>query len=183
MTADPGRTALYRLYDEDGKLLYVGITSDPGMRFAQHKADKHWWRLVARKDIDWFDKRANAAAAEEMAIKVKDPMFNYEHSRYRPALKVSVELSEAQLAGLDMLMRVAGPRPHPDHEFARGDMLLLLLHRELESRGLMGDGRCFHAAMCWPDGVKVLAGDEGVCPCGMAIQPDGRIPADDDQAA
>ena len=36
-------TALYRLYDDDGELLYVGITDSPGTRMAQHKAQKAWW--------------------------------------------------------------------------------------------------------------------------------------------
>lgn len=176
MTADPGPTALYRLYDEDGKLLYVGITCDPGARFAQHKADKHWWPRVARKDIEWYDKRANAAAAEEMAIRVKDPVFNYEHSRYRPAVKVPVELSEAQLTGLDALMRIVYPHPAPGAGFSREDMLVILLDRELSARGLYGDRRCFHAGMQWPDGVTVQPGDDGACPCGMAILPDGTVP-------
>lgn len=145
MTVDQGRTALYRLYDESGGLLYVGITSNPEARFAKHKADKRWWPCVARKDVEWYDKRANALAAEELAIKVKDPRFNREHSRRRPAAKVTVELTAAHMAGLDMLKRVTCSRVPGGDRYTYGDLLLILLDRELAARGLYGNGRCLHA--------------------------------------
>jgi hypothetical protein len=43
------RTALYRLYDETGQLLYVGITTYPPKRFVEHERDKPWWPQVARR--------------------------------------------------------------------------------------------------------------------------------------
>jgi hypothetical protein len=39
-------TALYRLYDRDGDLLYVGITRAPGPRMAQLAAVQPWWGEV-----------------------------------------------------------------------------------------------------------------------------------------
>lgn len=171
-----GRTALYRLYDESGRLLYVGITRNPEARFAQHRADKPWWDMVARKDIEWYDKRVNALAAEEIAIKVKDPMFNHDHSRHhRPVLTVPVELTMAQRDGLDMLMRIICPIVSNGAEYTRADMLTIMLDRELSARGLYGDRRCLHAWMTWPDEVNVRPGD-GICPCGNAILPDGHWP-------
>ncbi|MEH0579041.1 GIY-YIG nuclease family protein [Streptomyces sp. B21-108] len=45
------RTAVYRLYDEDERLLYVGVASDPRVRFKQHGRDKSWRpRVTARVD-------------------------------------------------------------------------------------------------------------------------------------
>lgn len=175
VAVDPGRTALYRLYDKSGKLLYVGITSNPAARFAKHKADKPWWPRVARKDVEWYDKRANALAAEELAIKVTDPQYNHDHSRYRPAAKVTVELTAADLAGLEMLKRVTCSRVPGGDRYTYGDLLLILLDRELAARGLYGHGRCLHAWVTWPDGVSVQP-DDGVCPCGTPILPDGRWP-------
>lgn len=39
-------TALYRLADADGVLLYVGVATDPWKRFLQHAATKRWWSDV-----------------------------------------------------------------------------------------------------------------------------------------
>ena len=50
-------TALYRLYDCDGTLMYVGITSNPERRFSEHASDKHWWPHVTRKAVQWYGTR------------------------------------------------------------------------------------------------------------------------------
>ena len=39
-TGSLDRTALYRLSDADGVLLYIGIARNPERRFAQHAAEK-----------------------------------------------------------------------------------------------------------------------------------------------
>ena len=39
-------TALYRLYDNDGELLYVGVTKNPGTGW-RSTAQKAWWGDVA----------------------------------------------------------------------------------------------------------------------------------------
>lgn len=41
-----GRTYLYRLFDRQGALLYVGITGDLGQRWKKHMREKHWWGQV-----------------------------------------------------------------------------------------------------------------------------------------
>lgn len=49
MTTTDGltRTALYRLYDDSGTLLYVGITNDIDIRWKTHGRHKPWWGVVA----------------------------------------------------------------------------------------------------------------------------------------
>ena len=49
--------ALYRLYAEDGTLLYVGITNSLKARFTEHRKGKPWWPLVARKTVMWHEIR------------------------------------------------------------------------------------------------------------------------------
>jgi len=71
-----GRTALYRLYDADGHLLYVGVTDRPSVRFAQHEADKAWWPEVATKEITWRRTRQAALKAELRAIQREHPRYN-----------------------------------------------------------------------------------------------------------
>jgi predicted GIY-YIG superfamily endonuclease len=77
------RTALYRLYaKETGKLLYVGITTNPNTRFKEHAADKPWWTDVDQPNtqIAWYKNRRQAMVAEEKAIKSEGPVFNVVHA-------------------------------------------------------------------------------------------------------
>ncbi|MFP8944750.1 GIY-YIG nuclease family protein [Streptomyces fenghuangensis] len=83
------RTALYRLYDSGGALLYVGITNMPQVRFAAH-AMKPWWKRVAHKDIVWFDERQQAEQAETLAIRAERPACNVAKSPWRSATVAAV---------------------------------------------------------------------------------------------
>lgn len=70
------RTALYRLFDAAGKLLYIGIAVNPPSRWAGHAADKLWWGEVARITIHWYDTWGAAEAAEATAIRQENPLHN-----------------------------------------------------------------------------------------------------------
>ncbi|MDL4812740.1 GIY-YIG nuclease family protein [Actinomadura opuntiae] len=72
----PRRTALYRLYDANGLLLYVGIAYDPGARFYQHSREKPWWPEVARKTVTWLGDRETAERAEVTAVRGEAPKYN-----------------------------------------------------------------------------------------------------------
>jgi hypothetical protein len=69
------RTALYRLYDADSALLYVGIAFDPEARMPGHKR-KPWWPLVASKTIEWHDTRLLALTAEARVVGTENPLYN-----------------------------------------------------------------------------------------------------------
>ena len=69
-------TALYRLFNEAGELLYIGITVNPEVRWASHRCAQSWWNEVARKDLQWLTNRAEALAAEAAAIPVERPRYN-----------------------------------------------------------------------------------------------------------
>lgn len=70
------RTAVYRLYDADGSLLYVGTSNQPEARWKQHAPEKPWWPQVARKDIEWYPDRPKALTAEALAIITESPRYN-----------------------------------------------------------------------------------------------------------
>lgn len=70
------RCALYRHYDGEGSLLYVGISVDPEARVKQHQATSPWWEFVATSDVDWHLTEVDAAAAERRAIHEEAPIFN-----------------------------------------------------------------------------------------------------------
>ncbi|MFE2407069.1 hypothetical protein ACFXDE_01860 [Kitasatospora sp. NPDC059408] len=52
--AHAGPTALYRCYDADRWLLYIGTTLDPTRRFREHAKWFGWWPAVARTEIEWL---------------------------------------------------------------------------------------------------------------------------------
>jgi predicted GIY-YIG superfamily endonuclease len=154
------RTALYRLYDEDDDLLYVGITRNPERRWAQHAAEKSWWSRVIRRDVEWFETRPAALAAEEAAIALGRPAHNIDHNPAAPVV-ISVEIPGRWLAGLDILRRdFLGGQPC----CSRDTVLKGLLARELAARGLWGEPHCFQATCAsWPVGLTVPE------PCGQCF--------------
>jgi hypothetical protein len=80
---DVKRTALYRLYDIEDRLLYVGIAVDPEVRLRVHSREKTWWPHVAQRSIEWFTSRPAAEAAEVAAIATEKPAHNVSHSTTR----------------------------------------------------------------------------------------------------
>jgi predicted GIY-YIG superfamily endonuclease len=73
-------TDLYRLYNVNDTLLYVGISYSAIARMVQHKAEKPWFDQVVRIEIEKFLYRDGAAKAEERAIKYEKPLHNIQHS-------------------------------------------------------------------------------------------------------
>ncbi|MFF6903544.1 GIY-YIG nuclease family protein [Streptomyces hydrogenans] len=76
------RTALYRFYDADGGLLYVGITKRLRIRWQEHARDyaTTWWPKVVTNSVTWFPNREEAEAAEREAIRSENPGFNVLHT-------------------------------------------------------------------------------------------------------
>lgn len=71
-----GPTFVYRLYDEDDILLYVGVTNNVKSRFEQHADDKYWWGWVQRHRLEEHPNRGAALRAEMDAIRTEHPVFN-----------------------------------------------------------------------------------------------------------
>lgn len=80
----PERTAIYRLYDEEDRLLYVGITASPTARWASHSLSKPWWRDVARFDLAWLPSLTAAQSAERTAIRSERPLHNVQLNAVPP---------------------------------------------------------------------------------------------------
>lgn len=85
--------AVYRFYDADGVLLYIGATSNIFERWYQH-GDKNWFHRVAVARVAHFTTRAEALAAESLAIGAERPLLNRitlsnEHSVRRAAARRS----------------------------------------------------------------------------------------------
>lgn len=81
MPTPPERTALYRLYDADDVLLYVGISNDPDFRWKAHLYSRESWpKQVTRHMIEWWGTREEAVTAEAAAIKAERPRYNGKHN-------------------------------------------------------------------------------------------------------
>ena len=69
-------TYLYRHFDADGDLLYVGISSNWLSRLIQHSRQSEWYAQIASVTIEKFDSREEAREAEEKEIRSKCPPYN-----------------------------------------------------------------------------------------------------------
>ena len=72
----PVPTALYRHFDKDGDLLYVGISLSPLARTKKHKEVAGWYREVATITIEWLPSKMEALEAETQAIRREKPKHN-----------------------------------------------------------------------------------------------------------
>jgi hypothetical protein len=75
-----GRTAVYRLFDAAGDLLYIGSSNNPRIRCYEHASTKRWWPEVALRTEAWLDTRDDALAHEKHAILVESPRYNVQHT-------------------------------------------------------------------------------------------------------
>ena len=75
---EPRPTALYRLYDADGALLYIGFSTDPTRRWKEHRKEMLWWPEVARKDVEWLpvSDEPEVRHTEVSAIRTENPRYN-----------------------------------------------------------------------------------------------------------
>lgn len=74
-------TAVYRFFDGDNRLLYVGITFNLGGRFRAHERSSQWWASQRSVRVVWRDARAEALAEEAAAIQAEKPIFNVAGTR------------------------------------------------------------------------------------------------------
>lgn len=88
--AAPETVALYRLFNDVGALLYIGISDTPKRRFQEHKSDKPWASQIDHWTVEWYLDRPRAAAAELQAIVREVPAYN---SAGMPTSSVSVSYS------------------------------------------------------------------------------------------
>lgn len=74
---------VYRLYDRDDALLYVGCTRDVEERMSQHKWTAPWIAEVDRCESDSYPTKAEALAVERAAIISLRPRHNQTHNLER----------------------------------------------------------------------------------------------------
>lgn len=82
---------LYRLFDQDDQLLYVGISSKWYERFHQHEKTQPWWLSVSKITLENFESRDEVAEAEKLAIRLEKPLHNKQFSMTHEGLQEHFE--------------------------------------------------------------------------------------------
>lgn len=111
------QTALYRHFDPDGRLLYVGMSLSPIARLRQHIDASSWAERIATVKVQWFATREEAHEAERDAIRAEDPA----HNLLRYALKL--ETPEACEADVEPVADDEVVQAERDAERARYELL------------------------------------------------------------
>jgi hypothetical protein len=67
---------VYRIFDADNQLLYVGVTSRGVQRFYEHML-KNWWTTASVITVKHFADRQSALDAEAEALRTESPLHNH----------------------------------------------------------------------------------------------------------
>ena len=105
-------TYLYRAYNKDSELCYVGITKNFDIRINSHKATKSWWQAeVEHINVRTYSTRIEAEIEEAKAIAEECPKYN--------ELKGKTSLSDLAVSeALDRLAPAKTRLPLPPDEIA-----------------------------------------------------------------
>jgi excisionase family DNA binding protein len=71
---------LYRHYNTDGELLYVGISLNAFARLVGHRDHSTWFADISRVELEAFETKEAALEAEKIAIQKERPTFNVQHN-------------------------------------------------------------------------------------------------------
>lgn len=129
------RFHLYRHFDADGSLLYVGQSANAFKRWGQHKGTSEWAAAAVTMRVEQFDSREAALAAERQAILLEKPRFNRygiekpkrEHKKRSPkaGMPILSRLQDAELAAIDVWRREQPDMPSRPQALQRLAILTL----------------------------------------------------------
>jgi len=80
---------VYRCYDRDGRLFYIGSTGDIVSRMAVHRSSRanpastQLSLHMARYQVEEFPSESDARRAERLAIAAEAPLLNVHHNQGR----------------------------------------------------------------------------------------------------
>jgi excinuclease UvrABC nuclease subunit len=70
------KQTLYRFYNQNDQLLYVGITKFFEPRLKQHYKNAEWFFETSRVTLEHYQTRQDVEQAESRAIKSEKPKYN-----------------------------------------------------------------------------------------------------------
>jgi hypothetical protein len=87
-----GVCCLYRHFDKNRNLLYVGISLTHMKRLSTHRLHADWFLQIKTVEIEHFKDRKTAMQAEREAIAHENPMFNIMRPEVKYPLKKQNDL-------------------------------------------------------------------------------------------
>ena len=81
----PKRPCVYRAWDTDGTLLYIGSTINAPQRMRSHATGTRWWLEVARVTFEEYDTEAEIRKVESAAIWNEASLYNRGGTRQKAA--------------------------------------------------------------------------------------------------
>lgn len=90
-------TELYRHFDAQGNLLYVGISLSTVGRLSQHKDHSHWFKEISNVTIERFPTRQDALKAEQLAVQSENPKCNINLKKKEKELKIETEKRKKEI--------------------------------------------------------------------------------------
>ncbi len=145
---------LYRFFDADNQLLYVGLTINPGPRMQRHRATKPWWGDIARIEMQQLPDLESLRVAERDAIAREKPLYNVRLNGSDPTPALDSDQPPVVVAGLVgrwfHSWRPATPTDS-EHATRRGDRILEWQGRVLDR---IEDGLYLIETFSWRDGTS-----------------------------
>jgi excinuclease UvrABC nuclease subunit len=96
--------SIYRHFDKDGRLLYVGMSISVLARTRAHKRSV-WFEQIARIEIQHFPTKLQAVKAERLTIANERPMHNITYASRRRPLPESAQQAVTDAILLDAIRR------------------------------------------------------------------------------
>ena len=72
---------LYRCWDGEGLLAYIGVTNCYSQRMYHHRVRTPWWDEVVKITTTPYPDRASALEAETAAIAAEHPIRNHQRTK------------------------------------------------------------------------------------------------------
>lgn len=134
-----GKCALYRHFDAEGTLLYVGISMRPFTRTKEHVTLSGWADQIANIRIEYFPTRKEAMEAEARAVVDENPVHNIRLRKPKKGLKllkVTEERAEGERLNLTRRVLHFSPLYKPNEAAGVLNIGTAILNREIAEGNL-----------------------------------------------
>ncbi len=105
-----GRSAVYRIFGDERRLLYIGSSERPRQRWHEHRNRTAWWSEARAYSLTWLPTREAAYEAEALAIATEGPVFNQVwQSQQVPAARQVTEEAQRVINAMDEVEAIPDP--------------------------------------------------------------------------
>lgn len=77
-------STLYKMFDDAGRLVYVGITSQDFTRIREHARLRSWWGSITRIELEHHASFLAASERERELVKSEHPLYNKQMQAPKP---------------------------------------------------------------------------------------------------